>query len=64
MLDVPPATPVTIPDELPTVATVVVPLVHVPPPVTSFNVVVLPTHSENVPVIGLGNVFTVTVAVT
>lgn len=50
--------PVTIPVE-PTVATDGVPLLHVPPAVASFNVVVKPTHTLAVPVIASGVVFTV-----
>ena len=41
-----------------TVATVVVPLVQVPPP-ASVNAVVAPTQTVSVPVIGLGTAFTV-----
>ena len=44
--------PVTIPEPVPTVATAVVLLVHVPPGVASASVVVLPTQTVKVPVTG------------
>jgi len=53
-------TPITIPDEEPTVATVVVLLVQWPPVVASVNVVEAVPHTWNVPAIdaGAGTVFT------
>jgi len=42
----------TNPEDEPIVATVVLLLVHVPPPVASDKVVVDPAHSDVVPVIG------------
>ena len=51
MIDVPADTPVTTP-ELLIVATLVLPLVHVPPAVASASVVVVPEHSVVVPVTG------------
>ena len=53
MSDVPAETPDTTPDEL-TVATAVVPLVHVPPADVSLSVVTPGEHTANVPVIGPG----------
>ena len=65
MVAVPAATPVTIPVTEPTVALAVLLLVHVPPVVTSVNVVVVPVHTFSVPVIGLTDVgVTVTTVVT
>ena len=61
MTDVPVATPVTTPDVDPIVATLVVVLDHRPPVDASLSVVVDPTHTFSVPVIGLDNVPTVTV---
>jgi hypothetical protein len=55
--------PVTIPVVEPTIATVVLLLLHVPKVVTSLNVVVSPEHTCKVPVIFAGNGFTVTTAV-
>jgi hypothetical protein len=63
MVAVPAATPVTIPVE-PTVAIVVLLLLHVPALVASAKPVVNPVHTTFVPVIAAGNGFTVTVAVT
>ena len=57
------AAPVTMPVNEPTVATEVVPLVHVPPASTSDNVVVCPAHITNVPEIAVGKGFTVTIVV-
>lgn len=54
MLAVPAATPATIPDEAPTVAIPVFPLVHVPLVVASLRAVVRPKHTLMVPVIGGG----------
>ena len=59
MIAVPPDMPVTTPEPLPTVAIVVLLLVHVPPPVASLNVVVKPTHTDVIPVIVAGRGFTV-----
>ena len=58
---VPAVTPVTTPEEL-IVATEVLLLVHVPPPVASPSEVVRPWHTVNAPVIaaGLGLIVTVT----
>ena len=58
---VPAATPVTIPDDEPTVATPTLPLVHVPPDGVLFNVVVRPAQTVNVPVTDVGNGLTVMV---
>ena len=60
MVDVPDDTPVTIPVEAPTVATPVLPLVHVPPLVPSLSVVVKPAQTIAVPVMDDGNAYTVT----
>ena len=54
----PPPAPVTTPVPVPTVATVVVLLVHLPPPVPSLRVLVCPTHSVVIPVMGSGLAFT------
>ena len=56
------APPVTTPVAEPTVAVAVVPLVHVPAPVASVNVVVDPEQTLFVPLITRGVGFTVTVA--
>ena len=53
---------VTVPS-VPTVATMVVVLLHIPPPVASVNAVVKPSHTVAVPVIIAGCVFTVTTVV-
>ncbi len=63
MLTTPAATPVTTPVPEPTVAIDVLPLLHVPPPVASERVVVLPTQTVGVPVIADGNAETVTTSV-
>ena len=55
----PDETPVTTPVEDTTVAIPVLPLVHVPPP-ASLKVVVNPAHTVPVPVMDVGNGFTVT----
>jgi hypothetical protein len=60
---VPALTPLTTPVEEPTVATPVLPLVHVPPAGEELSVVEEPVQTEAVPVIAAGWVFTVTVAV-
>lgn len=56
-------TPVTTPVVLPTVATPVVPLVHVPVVGVELSVVVSPVQTDNVPVIDVGIGFTVTTVV-
>ena len=53
IVDVPPATPTTIPVADPTVATTGVPDVHVPPGVALLKVVDVPAHNTKVPVIGV-----------
>lgn len=55
--------PVTTPDDKPIVATAVVLLLHVPPPVL-LNVIAEATHTADAPVIGDGSGSTVTVRVT
>ena len=55
--------PVTTPVDSPTVAIPVALLLHVPPPVPSVSVVVNPEHTVRVPLIAVGNGFTVTMAV-
>jgi hypothetical protein len=61
---VPEATPPTTPVPDITVATLVLLLVHVPPPVLLVKVVELPTHMLVEPAIAAGLAVTVTVAVT
>jgi hypothetical protein len=51
--------PVTIPVELPTEATVLLLLVHVPPDIVLLNIVVCPEHTVGVPVLAGGTGFTV-----
>jgi len=63
MVTVPPATPATIPEEEPTVAVPVPPLVQVPPLTPSESAVVCPTHTCVVPEIGDGTAFTVNDAI-
>ena len=58
---VPPDTPVTIPLPKPTVATVVLPLVHVPVVTASLSAMVNPVHTVESPVIAAGRRLTVTV---
>jgi hypothetical protein len=53
--------PVTIPDEVPTVAIERLPLLQIPPAVALLSVVVSPGHTVRVPVIAAGSGFTVTV---
>ena len=53
---------VTVPS-VPIVATLVVPLLHVPPAVASVSNVDAPSHNENVPEMAAGCVFTVTTTV-
>jgi len=60
IIDVPGDTPVTEPEPVTTVATLVVPLLQVPP-VVSVNKVVNPWHTLAVPVIAAGNALTTTV---
>jgi hypothetical protein len=62
MVAVPAAMPVTSPDEAPTVATVVLPLVQLPPASASLNVVIDPAHTASVPAMADGNGLTVTTA--
>jgi hypothetical protein len=64
MVAVPATTPVTIPDDEPTVATEGAPLVHAPPVVLLLNVVLAPSHTVAMPDIDAGKEFTVTTAVT
>lgn len=63
--DEPPDTPDTTPPPAPgpgvIVATVIVPLVHVPPVIALLNVIVDPSHTRGSPVIAPGNAITVTV---
>jgi hypothetical protein len=61
---VPDATPVTIPDDEPTVATVGVVLIHTPPASKSVKVAVAPMQTNVGPPIGAGMGLTVTIAVT
>ena len=63
MFTAPADTPVTTPVLLTTVALAVVPLVQVPPAVTSANVIADPTHTVVAPVIAAGPPFTVTTTV-
>ena len=58
MVVVPPITPVTTPVPVPTVATVVVLLAHLPPGVPSLRVLACPAHIVVMPVIGSGLAFT------
>ena len=58
---VPAAAPVTMPDEEPTVARLVLPLFHVPPGVGSLNRVVPATQTFIVPVMAAGSASTVSV---
>jgi len=53
MFTVPPVTPVTMPEEEPTVATEVLLLVQRPPGVRLESVAVPPGHTDVMPVIGL-----------
>lgn len=59
---VPATNPLTTPEPNPTDATVVLPLVHVPPP-ASLSVVERPAQTEVIPVMAVGSGFTVTVVV-
>ena len=56
----PAAAPVTTPVSEPTLAMLVLLLVHVPPPVVELRVVADPAHTVDAPVIGAGPVDTVT----
>lgn len=58
MVVVPADAPVTTPDEEPTVAIPVLPLVHVPPDGELLYVVVEPIHTDVVPEIDPGLLFT------
>jgi hypothetical protein len=62
MREVPAEAPPTMPEPVPTVATLVLPLAHVPPP-ASVSAVVLPMQTLVVPVIAPGSGLTVTVMV-
>lgn len=62
MVEVPDATPETIPELEPTVATPVLLLVHNPPP-ASLSVVIEPAHTSAVPLIDDGDGLTVTTVV-
>jgi len=62
MVAVPVVLPVTVPS-VPTVATIVLELLQVPPPVASVSAVFDPWHTLAVPVMIAGCVFTVTTAV-
>jgi hypothetical protein len=65
IVTVPAVTPVTMPLTLPTVAVPEpVVLVHVPPAVTSVNVIELSIHTDVGPVIDVGEPLTVTVIAT
>ena len=63
MLAVPAVIPFTMPKPGPVVATMVLLLLHVPPPGPLASAVVSPIHTARLPVIGSGGVFTVTVLV-
>jgi len=63
IIAVPDDTPVTFPVPLPTVATAVLPLAHVPPVVPSVNVVVEPAQNGDDAEIPTGVVLTVTIVV-
>ena len=60
---VPPVTPQTLPVEEPTVAILVLLLLHVPPDGLELSVLQTPLHIDAVPVIAAGVALTVTVAV-
>jgi hypothetical protein len=60
---VPVVAPVTVPEERPTEATDVLPLLHVPPVVVFPNDTVKPAHTVSVPDISDGNGFTVMVVI-
>jgi len=62
ILTLPAVAPVTMPEELPTVAFPLL-AVHVPPPILLLNVVDAPTHTLFWPVFADGVWFTVTIVV-
>lgn len=62
MTEVPVARPETMPEKLPTVATLVLELVHVPPPASVSEIVEL-MQTDDEPVIAAGKAFTVTMPV-
>jgi hypothetical protein len=64
MVTVPGATPVTTPPPDDTVAIAALLLVHVPPAEVLLSAVVRSGHTDKTPVIGAGDVLTVTVVVT
>jgi hypothetical protein len=64
MIATPADTPETMVPVMVTVAILVALLLHVPPEVTSFRGVVLPTHTDAVPVMDEGSGLTVTTEVT
>ena len=63
MSAVPDDTPVTTPVAPTTVATLVVPLVHVPPVVPSVKVMVVPAQNAAAPDTAVGKLLTVTIVV-
>jgi hypothetical protein len=63
MIDVPAPIPVTMPDAEPMVATPVLLLVHVPPPVVLLSVVIVPAQIPVAPVIAAAPVLMVTMVV-
>ena len=63
MIAEPAVTPVTLPVLLRTVATAVLPLVQVPPVLTSVKVTEEPAHTVPIPLIPDGSEFTVTTPV-
>ena len=62
MIEVPADAPDMMPVRPPAVATLMLPLDHVPPPTMSERVVLLPAHIDGLPVIG-ARAFTVIVVV-
>lgn len=64
IVTLPPLTPLTVPDDGSTVATLVLPLLHVPLAEASLNDVVLPWHTVVVPFILAGIAVTLTVVPT
>ena len=63
MIEVPDSTPLTTPEPPTTVATVVVPLVHVPPVVPSVKVMVAPAQTGADAAMAAGSPLTVTTVV-
>jgi hypothetical protein len=61
MVEVPVATPVTTPEDDPTVATVVVELIHEPPLVASVSVIDDPAQTVLPPLIAAGAAVTVSI---